>query len=186
MSSADSRGPIRAARSTSRHTPGENRDVAAGDGDDVIRPGFLERPLDFVIESGAIADQNRRHDRSGARAPGRDARLNRPAHGRANGRERFGQRAAVFDNLDEPIAFHRSDERRPTPREQALGICDAGIEIPGGPPQGGRKCHAPACPPSRNLIAPQFPADADERSSRGCESDPVHFDGIDLDAQCDA
>ncbi len=38
---------------------GEDGDVAAGDRDDVIGAGFLQAPLDFDVDSGAIANQDR-------------------------------------------------------------------------------------------------------------------------------
>ena len=48
---------------------GEDRDVAAGDGDDVIRPRFLQPPLDFVAQPGAIAKHDGGDDRGGTRMP---------------------------------------------------------------------------------------------------------------------
>ena len=40
----------------------EDRDVAAGDGDDVVGAGLLQPPLHVLVEAGAIADQNRGDD----------------------------------------------------------------------------------------------------------------------------
>ena len=46
-----------------QHQAGEDRDVAAGDGDDVIRAGFLQPLLDQRVERAAVADQDRDGDR---------------------------------------------------------------------------------------------------------------------------
>ena len=48
---------------------GEERDVTAGDGDDVVRARLLEASLIVLIEAASIADQNRRHDASRPRVP---------------------------------------------------------------------------------------------------------------------
>ena len=51
---------------------GEQRDVAAGDGDDVIRSRLLKASLIVLIEAASIADQNRRHDARRLRVPPAD------------------------------------------------------------------------------------------------------------------
>ena len=74
---------IRSAQHAEAHR-GQQRDVAARDGDHVIRAGLLQPPLDVVGEPGAVADQDRGDDRGGL---GR-ARRDEPGRRRARTRRR--------------------------------------------------------------------------------------------------
>ena len=78
-------------RGPSQHTgppePGQrqrrqNRDVAAGDGDDVIGARLLQRPLEVGVQSGAVTDEDGGDQTGGGRTPTPDVTRDHPAHER--------------------------------------------------------------------------------------------------------
>ena len=54
-------------------------------------------------------------------------------------------------DVDERAALHRADQRRPPPRQRALVIRHAGIQVARGASKLNRKAHAPAGAPLAHL-----------------------------------
>ena len=151
---------------------GENRDVAAGDRDHVIRARLLQPPLHVVVEAGAIADDDGRDDGGRLRAPAADgARRSRGARRRAP-RRSPRRPAAAREHLDERAALHRADQRRPAPRQRALVVGHARIEIARRPAQLRRHADAAAGAPLVDARRRQRPDDGDERR-RPCTGVPL-------------
>jgi hypothetical protein len=68
------------------------------------------------------------------------------------------------NDLDQPVALYRADERRPAPRVLTLGIRDTRIEVRGRFPQSGRKLNPAAGAPLSNLITAELAADSNENA----------------------
>jgi len=141
---------------------GEDRDVAAGDRDHVIRARFLQSPLHVVVQTGAIADDDRRHDRGGLRAPAADGAGDGVSRERPHARHRLVEPRSAREDLDERAALDRADQCGAAPRERALVIRNAGIEIPRRTAKHDRHPHATTRAPVVNAIAGERTDDRDK------------------------
>ena len=172
-SSADSRGPTRAARSSSRAQRREDRDVAAGDGDDVIRPGLLQLPLDLVVRGPARSPMRIAVTTAAERAlQRRDARRDRFADTPRGSTPALRRAGCLAPHLDQPIALHRSDKRRAAPGDTGAreSATPGSRYLAGFRSVAGNRTRRPArhC---RNLIASELAADADERAAGRGDND---------------
>ena len=145
---------------------GEDRDVAARDRDDVIGPRFLQAALHVVVQARAIADDDRRDNRARLRAPAADARGDRAAGERARARHCFREPPTARQHLHLRTALRGPDQPGASPRELALVVGYAGVEIARRPAERDRQTHAPPRAPTVEAIGCQRPDDGDGDAAR--------------------
>jgi hypothetical protein len=108
---------------------GEHRDVATGDGDDVIRAGALQTVGDVARQPGSVANQHCRDD-----CGGRDVVRGDPAlYGRpdmcAHVRRPFVERRSRLNDVHDECALDRPEQRRALEGYLPLEIGDAIVQI---------------------------------------------------------
>ena len=136
----------------------KDRDVAAGDGDDVIGPGFLEPLLDVGIEPAAIADEDRHRHCRRLRVEHADMPVDGVSDSaRIAAAARRSSRPLSID-LDQRGALDGPDERDATPRHQPFEIGDAVIQILGRPPRWRSRGRCRPDAPFADLIGANAPA----------------------------
>ena len=177
--SAVARGPDAAESKQEHRQAGKNRDVAAGNRDDVIRACLLQPALHLGVQPCAIANQDCGHDCRRSRAPRRHARRDRTANRGTCRRTRLREPCAAAGDINEPVALDRAHQRDTAPRQLPLRIADARVEILGRRPKGGGKCDAAAAAPLQNPIALWLAANADEDAAAGGMYESVQLDAID-------
>jgi hypothetical protein len=146
----------RRVRGSQRQTPGaaeehehrgQKRDVPAGYRDDVIRPRLLQPPLIVLIQTAAIANQDRRHDASRPDTPATDSiGGGRADIGAQRGRQLVVPRAAP-DDRDEPRAFHAAQERHAVARQTIAIVSDPDIPVADRVAEGCAERDGPPLPP---------------------------------------
>ena len=125
--------------------------VAAGDRDDVIRPRFLEAPLELIIEAGPVSDHDRPDNRRRPGAPSSDGGIDRRAGERPRPSRKLLERVAVLDNFDERRTLHNADEPRAAAREGPFLVWNARVQIARWPPQLCGHANRPAGAPALSL-----------------------------------
>ncbi|HXH06770.1 MAG TPA: hypothetical protein VNI83_09280, partial [Vicinamibacterales bacterium] len=103
----------------------------------MIRARLLEPPLHVVVQAGAVADENGRDDRRGARA--RDVTGDRLADPGARRGGELGEGMPWCGDLDERRTLDRSRQRAAAAPGRRLVARRAGIAVPGRPPEGDRR-----------------------------------------------
>ena len=88
----------------------ENGDVAAGDGDDVIRSCGLQRFSRLVGQPGAIANQDSRRDRGRSRTVRPDPSSDSASNVGADVGRELGDDSAALDDVDEQAALDRPEQ----------------------------------------------------------------------------
>ncbi len=102
----------------------------------MIRASLLQPALDVRFETGAIANQDGRHDARRTSAPDANRLLNRSADELTGARRRLSRPGASGSHLDEQTALHRAHDGRALQGHRAALIADTGVEIGGWQPQG--------------------------------------------------
>ena len=125
----------------------QNRDVPAGNGDDVVGSRLLQAPLQLIVEARTVADDDGGNDCGGAFIPAANCRRNAATADVTNSGRRFVNEIAACDHLHERPALHRANERRAPPGQRPLEVRDARIQITGRPAKLDRQTHAPAAAP---------------------------------------
>ncbi len=143
----------------------ENRDVSAGDGDDVIGAGFLEAPLILLGQARAVADEDGRGDTARWTAPAPHEA--RQLVARPGTRRRCGllHRRAAGGDFHERGALDRADQRDPASRERARLVVQARIAIARRLPQNRRGAHGPPGPPATQVVRQDDPADREPHAA---------------------
>ena len=132
-----------AMRNIREREPREQRDVAAGDRDHVIRAGRLQASHHVVVQAGAIANNDRRDDGGGAGAVRSDGGGDCASGIRAGNSGRFIGSGAISNDAHERRALHRAREGDAATRDRALLVRHAGVEVAGDTAQF-RRCADPA------------------------------------------
>ena len=160
----DHRRPAEPARQPepAEQEPRENRNVAAGNGDDVVRPGFLQPALHVGVQPRAIADDDRRDDRTRLRAPAPHVFRDRAAGVRARTGHRLVEPASGRQHLNQRAALHRPHEPRAASRQRALVVGHTGVEIPRRPVERDRQPHPPPSAPVVDSIRGERTRDRDD------------------------
>ena len=137
---------------------GEDGDVAAGDGDDVVDAAVPQAPGGLGIELVPVADEDRGHHRrrlvpvaphragDGApdEVPRRGGQLDPPRR--------------VPHHVDEEAALHRPAQGRPPQRLPPRLVAGPRIVERGDRPQGGGQPHVAPLPPGRKPVRPALAA----------------------------
>ena len=161
---------------------GQHRDVAAGDGDDVIDPALLQALGGLAIQPGSVADEHGSHDGSRSRSVNPHGRGDSPPDQRPGPGAPLLGRRPVFDYLDLQRAGDRP-EQIDASHLQALGLIRRSvIRVAGRAAQPYRKAHGTPLPPLGEAIADERAADArphraTQREDRPASLDPPHVDG---------
>ena len=149
----DERGERRAAAGQpDRHQRGEekrreNRDVATGDRDDVIRAGRLQAQTHIVRQAAAIADEDGRDDGGGQLAMPRDAERDGAPDIAAQVRGQFAGDASARDDGDEKTALDRAEQRDAIERGVALEVGHSVVQVPRRATEGDGRLEHSAAPP---------------------------------------
>ena len=136
----------------------EHGDVASGNGDDVIRPGRLQPPLDLGVEPRAIADEDRRRDAGGRGVVRRHPRAEHAPYPRAQVRRALLAPRAFGHHVHQRAALHGPDQGQPPPGQRVAIVGHSGISVVGRTPHGAPGPHAapraPLVHARRSQVAP--------------------------------
>jgi hypothetical protein len=150
-----------------QHERPENGDVAAGDGDDVIRAGLAQPALGHVVKPTAVANEDRRRDATRPRAPPPDVPCQRAPHPRPRRGRPLRRPDAGLDHVDEQRTLDRPAQRLPEAGRPALLIGNPRVQVARRPADGHRHPDPAARTPGPEASAHAVAADGDAQSTRG-------------------
>ena len=165
------------------HRRGDNRDVAAGDRDDVIRAGRLQRASRVVRQPRAIADEDRRRDGRRHRIMWSHPRREGSSDVRTNVRRALVDRPACRDEVHEQRALDRTEQRGAVEREPALEVRHTVVQESRRTPERDRRLDGAARPPREHTVERGGPANADRDRALDRLPDATDRQRADLRAQ---
>ena len=165
---------------------GEDRDVAARDGDDVIGARRLQIALDAVVEAGPVADQDGRDNRRGGSIPGADACCDQLTDPEARECRLLLEPRPAPEHLHECCTLHRSHERRTPARERQGQVRNAGVEVPRRFSHQGLHAHSSSGAPLRRMRRRERAQDGQHRAAVYAQPSGGAPELFDVDDDADA
>ena len=165
---------------------GQHRDVAAGDGYDVVDPALLQPLGGVAIQPGAVADEHRGDDGGRARIVRPHRRVDGPPDERPHPAAPFVSQAPGLDHLDLQRAGHGSEQVDPAHLQPLRLVRRAAVGVTGRPAQPHRKPHDPSLPPLVDAPADERAADARPDHAAQRPQIPPLPDPDDLDGEARA
>ncbi len=172
-----------------QHQPREDRDVAAGNRQHVVRAGFLQASLHLIVQPGTVADDDGQDDRGGLLAPAADGVADGAPGKRSRRCHLLVEPVPGREHLDEGAALRASDERDAAQLQRPLAIRHPIVEIPRGAMQFDGQAYAAPRSPLPCARRPQRAADGDEEATvdvPGRGPDRQRLNAIEREIQRDA
>ena len=165
--------------------PGEHRNVAARNRDDVVRAGTLESFGHVVRQAGPVANQHRSDDRRRRLV----VRCDPPADDATDARAHTGgpllKSRALRDDVDEQAALDGREQRRATEGQLTLEVRNTLVEISRRAPEGRARLDHAAGAPLVGSFRGRLPTDGQGDTAVNPVSTPVDIDGCHVHAERD-
>ncbi len=163
----------------------ENRDVAARNRDDVVRPRTLESFGHVIRQAGPVADQHGGNDRRRRLVVRRDPPADDVADARAHTGGPLLKWRALRDDVDEQAALDGCEQRRAAECQLTLEVRNTIVEISRRAPEGGARLdHSPGAPLIRSCRG-RLATDGQRNTACHTVSTPVDVDGCHVHAERD-